>query len=319
MPKAMEKANMSVTHILPTKRRSARQTPGPVKRFLDYLFNECGLAGNTITAYQRDLLVFWDHLLEIEVYLPDLSMADVQAHLVRLHERGLSTSSIARHLMAIKMFLRYLYGERLIRHDLASLIETPKRWQRVPRSLHSPEVEALLSAPSPESEYYLRDRAILEMLYATGLRVSELADLTLSQINLKVGYLRCIGKGRRERVVPIGRAAIEAMRDYLELLRPQLLRDADEDHVFLSRTGRPLDRTNMWRLVSRYGQAAGLGDIVHPHLLRHCFATHLLTGGADLRIVQELLGHASVATTQIYTHVDPVHLKHIHQKCHPRP
>lgn len=303
-----------------TPPRSTRPaTPPLVKRFLDYLFNECGLAGNTISAYQRDLNEFWNHLTEMDVYLADLSMQDLQAHLIRLQERGLSIASISRHLMSIKMFLRFLHTERQIRHDLATLIETPRQWNRIPHSLHVPEVDALLSAPAPDDEYYLRDRALLELMYATGLRVSELSSLDVGQVNLKVGYLRCIGKGNKERIVPIGRPAIDAVTEYLEALRPQLLRERRSSKLFLSRTGRALDRTNMWRLVHKYGRMAGIGKNVHPHLLRHCFATHLLSGGADLRVVQELLGHADVTTTQIYTHVDPLRLKHVHQKCHPRP
>ncbi|GMU37139.1 MAG: site-specific tyrosine recombinase XerD [Phycisphaerae bacterium] len=303
-----------------TPPRSTRPaTSAPVKRFLDYLFIECGLAGNTVTAYQRDLNEFWNHLVELDVYLPDVTIQDVQKHLIRLHERGLAVSSICRHLMAIKMFLRFLHMERFIRHDVATLIETPRGWNRIPHSLHVAEVEALLSAPDPSDEYYLRDRALLELMYATGLRVSELSGLTLRNLNLKVGYLRCVGKGGRERIVPIGRCAIDAVTTYLDDLRPQLSRERRSDHVFLSRTGRRLDRTNIWRLVHKYGRLAGLSKDTHPHLLRHSFATHLLTGGADLRVVQELLGHADIKTTQVYTHVDPVHLRNIHQKCHPRP
>jgi len=290
-----------------------------VKRFLDYIFVECGLAGATVTAYQRDLGEFWNHLVEREVEPADISMEDVQEHLIRLQERGLVVSSIARHLAAIKVFLRHLYAERVLRRDLASLIEGSKRWQTIPDTVRYNQVEALLAAPDPREEFYLRDRALLELLYATGMRVSEVVDLPLDQINLRLGYVRCIGKGRKERIVPVGRSAIEAVEEYLEYLRPRLMGDRSVSALFLSRTGRPLDRTNVWRLVRKYAITAGVDKPLSPHTLRHCFATHLLAGGADLRIVQELLGHADLATTQVYTHVDETQLKRVHREYHPRP
>ena len=232
---------------------------------------------------------------------------------------GLVVSSIARHLAAIKVFLRHLYAERVLRRDLASLIESSKRWRTIPDAVRYNQVEALLAAPDPREEFYLRDRALLELLYATGMRVSEVVDLTLEQINLRLGYVRCIGKGRKERIIHVGRTAIAAVEEYLEYLRPRLLGDRSVSAIFLSRTGRPLDRTNMWRLVRKYAITAGVDKPLSPHTLRHCFATHLLSGGADLRIVQELLGHADVTTTQVYTHVDEAQLKRVHREYHPRP
>lgn len=302
----------------PPPRVIARPAP-LVKRFLDHLFIECGLAGSTITAYQRDLAEFWDHLVADEVEPGDISMEDVQKHLMALQQRGLAVSSIARHLATIKVFLRFLRAEHVLRRDIASLIESPKRWSTIPDSVHYEQVQALLTAPDPYDELYLRDRALLELLYATGMRVSEIVDLGLARINLDLGYARCIGKGRKERIVPIGRPAIEAVLNYLEILRPRLLGDRHTDALMLSRTGRPLDRTNMWRLVRKYARMAGIQQHVSPHTLRHCFATHLLAGGADLRVVQELLGHADVTTTEIYTHVDEAQLKTVHSKYHPRP
>jgi len=306
--------------LLATQPLEKTNRPAPlVKRFLDYIFVECGLAGATVTAYQRDLGEFWNHLVERDVEPADISMEDVQEHLIRLQRRGLVVSSIARHLAAIKVFLRHLYAERVLRRDLASLIESSKRWRTIPDTVHYNQVEALLSAPDPREEFYLRDRALLELLYATGMRVSEVVDLSLEQINLRLGYVRCIGKGRKERIVPVGRTAIEAVEEYLEYLRPRLLGDRPVSALFLSRTGRPLDRTNMWRLVRKYAITAGVDKPLSPHTLRHCFATHLLAGGADLRIVQELLGHADLTTTQVYTHVDETQLKRVHREYHPRP
>lgn len=296
------------------------EIPAPVvKRFLDYLFIECGLAGSTVTAYKRDLVEWWDHLIDRDVEPSGISMEDVQTHLIALQQRGLSISSIARHLATVKVFLRFLNTERILRHDVASLIESPKRWRTIPNVIREEPVAAILEAPDPAGEFYLRDRALLELLYATGMRVSEVVDLTLDQINLKLGYVRCIGKGRKERIIPVGKKAIEAVLEYLDVLRDRLLGDHHTQTIFLSRTGRSLDRTNMWRLVRKYAKLAGVNEKVSPHTLRHCFATHLLAGGADLRIVQELLGHVDVTTTQIYTHVDETQLKQVHQRFHPRP
>lgn len=294
--------------------------PAPiVKRFLDHCFLECGLAGSTVTAYQHDLDGFWRHLTAESVDPSDISMDDVQRYLIELQQRGLALSSIARHLASIKVFLRFLVAEHILRRDIPSLIESPRRWRTIPEVARYGEVEALLDAPDPKDEFYLRDCALLELLYATGMRVSEVAELTTDRINLDLGYVRCIGKGRKERVIPVGRAAIKAIRKYLEVLRPRLLGDRHASALLLSRTGRALDRTNIWRLVRKYAVAAGVERHLSPHTLRHSFATHLLAGGADLRIVQELLGHADVTTTQIYTHVDETQLKHVHRRYHPRP
>ena len=294
--------------------------PAPlVKQFLDYVFLECGLAGSTVEAYKRDLSELWDHIAERNVDPADIGIDDIQAHVIRLSQRGLSVASIARRLASTKVFLRYLNANGLLRRDVASLIESPKKWRTIPKTLRERQVEALLRAPNSRDDFFLRDLALLELLYATGLRASEVVDLPIDQLNLQLGYARCIGKGRKERIVPVGRAAIDAVGEYCEVLRPRLLGDRFTKALFLSRTGRPLDRTNIWRIVRRHAITAGLGEHVSPHTLRHCFATHLLAGGADLRIVQELLGHADVVTTQIYTHVDEIQLKQVHAAFHPRP
>ncbi len=300
-------------------RFQSEPVPPPVKRYLDYLFVECGLSGETVTAYKRDLREFWSQLVAMDVEPSEISIEDVQHHLMELHQRGLALSSIARHFASIKVFLRHLFTEHILRRDVASLMETPKRWDNLPHALRYDQVKALLDAPDLNDEYYHRDKAILELLYATGMRVSEVVDLTLDRLNLKLGYVRCMGKGRKERVIPIGRYAIDALTNYFEELRPKLIGERHCDALFLSRTGRPLDRTNIWRLVRKYARLASISSHLSPHTLRHSFATHLLDGGADLRIIQELLGHADVATTQVYTHVDETKLKHIHRKYHPRP
>ncbi len=308
---------------------STRATGGPghldwphlLQRFLGYLDSECGLARNTIDAYRRDLRSFVSMLDDRDVCTAEQLDADlIRAFLVRLAERKLALSTISRHLVSVRMFIRYLHVVGILPEDIGALLDRPKPWRRLPQALHQRQIEALLSAPQPGEPLYARDRAILELLYATGMRVSESATLRVCDVNLEVGYLRCVGKGGKERVVPIGSHAIQAVRDYLLGLRGKLAEaSGGDDALFLSRTGRALDRTNIWRLVNRYALVAGLPVGIGPHTIRHSFATHILEGGADLRIVQELLGHASVATTQIYTHVDGSRLKAIHARCHPRP
>ena len=290
------------------------------RRFLEYLVSECGLAANTIEAYRRDLGEFVGLLHDRDIRTTDrVSPLVVREYLVRLAERRLALSSIARHLVSVKMFLRYLHGMDLMTEDVAALLDTPKKWRTLPHTLRPRQVEEMLAAPQPGEPFYARDRAILELLYATGLRVSELAGLRVNDVNLNVGYVRCLGKGGRERVVPIGSYAIDALREYLRGLRMTLMETTGPvEALFLSRTGRGMDRTNIWRLVGRYAAAAGIPGPIGPHTLRHCFASHLLEGGADLRVVQELLGHVDVTTTQIYLHVDRTRLKSIHQRFHPR-
>jgi len=228
-------------------------------------------------------------------------------------------SSIKRCLVAIRMLLRFAKLTGLVEDDMASILESPKIWQKLPVTCNKQQVIDLINAPKPTEAFYLRDKAMLELLYATGVRASELAGLKTSDINLDIGYLRCIGKGGRERVIPIAKAAIAAIVDYLSNLRPKLARPFSADFLLLSRTGRPLGRIEMWRLVKKYAIRAGMPRNLTVHTLRHCFATHLLAGGADLRSVQEMLGHVDIATTQIYTHVDQERLRSIHKKFHPRP
>ncbi len=288
-----------------------------INDFKIYLTTECGLAPATLEAYGRDLKELTAYLESGGTGLEDIDFAVMQHFMIHLQKRGLAISSIARRLACMKVFLRYCYGYGLLDNDVATILESPKKWKRLPHTHTYNRVRRLLEAPEVHEPYYLRDRAMLELLYASGMRVSECAGLQLGSINLEIGYVRVFGKGRKERVVPIGRAAIDTLRAYLEGLRPKLVRRPQEAGLFLSRTGRPLDRTGIWRLVSKYVQRAGIEGKLSPHTLRHCFATHLLAGGADLRVVQALLGHADVTTTEIYTHVDRSGLKGIHRKFHP--
>jgi integrase/recombinase XerD len=237
----------------------------------------------------------------------------------RQDARFANENSAKRALVAIRMFLRFAKLRRLIEDDGGEVLETPKTWQRLPAVCNKQQVLRLLEAPSPEEPFYLRDKALLELLYATGVRASELAGLKTTDVNLDIGYLRCLGKGSKERVIPVGKIAIGATFDYLRHLRPKLAKPQSQAFLLLSRTGRPLSRIEIWRLVKKYAVRAGMPRNVTVHTLRHCFATHLLSGGADLRSVQEMLGHVDIATTQIYTHVDHERLRQIHKKFHPRP
>lgn len=290
-----------------------------IEKFLLGLRAEAGLAENTITAYRTDLRALADYCERASVAFRQISPNDIQGFLISLKEQdGLALNSISRRLIAVKVFCRFCFHRGHIERDVAALMEMPKKWQSLPQVLNYRQVDELLTMPSDDDPLAVRDHAILELFYATGVRVSELVGLRLDDVHLDVGYLRCMGKGRKERIVPVGARAIEAVSHYLTRLRPQLADGRSTDRLFLSRTGRPIDRTNCWRLVVKYARRMGLTGKLSPHTLRHCFATHLLAGGADLRVVQEMLGHSDISTTQIYTHVDHSRLKAVHQKFHPR-
>ena len=291
-----------------------------VKNFLGYLTVEAGLSENTILAYGRDLKGFLEHCKSNNIkHLSRIKPAIIQDYIRILAQEMMGESTIKRALVAIRMFLRYAKLMSLVEDDFTEILESPKIWQRLPNICSKKQVDNLLNAPSCDEPFYLRDRAMLELLYATGIRASELAGLRIPDLNLDIGYLRCLGKGNRERVVPVGKVAIEATVEYLTKLRPELAKPFSDNFLLLSRTGRPMSRIEVWRLVKKYAMRAGMPRNLTAHTLRHCFATHLLTGGADLRSVQEMLGHVDIATTQIYTHVDQERLREIHRKFHPRP
>ncbi|MBP9024741.1 MAG: tyrosine recombinase XerD, partial [Phycisphaerae bacterium] len=294
---------------------------------------ELGLSPNTIEAYRRDLCRLGDFLRRSGIDdWEQITPQALQPYFIELADANYRETTIARHVVAIRMWLRWLVISRQVSTDRTSLVELPKRWQRLPKTLNLERMAELVVSPDLEEELGLRDRAILELFYACGLRVSELCGLKERDVDLSAGYARCMGKGRRERVVPVGREARAAVREYLEKLRPRLVARGVERGrfktpltravaaaipLFLSRTGGPIERTAVWRLVRREAKRCGIEKQVSPHTLRHTFATHLLEGGADLRVVQELLGHASISTTEIYTHVQVKHLKEIHARCHP--
>ncbi|MBI5866605.1 MAG: tyrosine recombinase [Planctomycetes bacterium] len=294
---------------------------------------ECGLSPRTIEAYGRDLHRFGDFLRRRGIDdWAQIASSVIQGHLVELTASRLRESSIARHVTAMRMFLRWLHSTRQMDNDLTTQIELPKRAKRLPATLNLDRTVELVTSPDTSEPLGLRDRAMLELFYSCGLRVSELCGLTERDVNLTAGYLRCMGKGRKERVVPIGGPARDAIEAYYEHARPaQIAAAAGRGRikppltaavrarlpVFLSRTGGPMERTAVWRMVRREARRRGIKGKVSPHTLRHSFATHLLEGGEDLRVVQELLGHASVATTEIYTHVQTRRLQEVHRKHHP--
>jgi len=291
-----------------------------VKEFLDYLTVEAGLSSNTILAYGRDLKGFLAYCKsEKKSRLEQIKPGLIQNYLRVLTRKERGESSIKRCLVAIRMFLRFAKLTGRVCDDFTAILESPKIWQKLPVVCSKQQVINLLDAPCPQETFYLRDKAILELLYATGIRAGELAGLKTSDINTDIGYLRCLGKGNKERVIPVGKAAVAATVEYLRNLRPKLTKPFSADFLLLSRTGRPMGRIEIWRLIKKYAIRAGMPRNLTVHTLRHCFATHLLAGGADLRSVQEMLGHADIATTQIYTHVDQKRLREIHKKFHPRP
>jgi integrase/recombinase XerD len=289
-----------------------------VESFVDYLRTECHLSENTVAAYGRDLRRFTTWLAGRPI--ARLTIQELADYAGWLHERKLAPASIARHLASLRVFFRYLQLEGLLRDNLAELLGSQKLWQRVPQVLTPGMVERLLESPTPGEPQWRRDRALLELLYATGCRASEIAHLQLQDVHLAEGYCRCKGKGSKERIVPLGRRAVEAVRSYLGAERPKLVanRSPAPPWLLVSRRGMRLRRERIWELFKRYAAVSGIAADTSPHTLRHSFATHMLAGGADLRQVQEMLGHASIATTQIYTHVDPARLKKVHKQFHPR-
>lgn len=288
--------------------------------FRRYLRAERGLAENTVAAYGRDLDRFgrWAADARLEDHLRP-TLRDLSRYLAFLHDEKLAPPSVARHLVALRTFYKYLRLEERTDQTAVDLLGSPKLWHRLPQVLSPDAVDALLAAPTPTDRFHLRDRAILETLYATGCRASEVVGLRVADVHLDGGYLKCTGKGNKQRVVPLGRPAVAALREYLGNERPQFAPlPPHPDHLFVSKSGRRLGRISLWRIVKKYCRRAGLSELASPHTLRHSFATHLLSGGADLRAVQELLGHSSIATTQHYTHVDAGRLRQLHSKFHPR-
>ncbi|HEX4825581.1 MAG TPA: site-specific tyrosine recombinase XerD [Candidatus Polarisedimenticolaceae bacterium] len=283
--------------------------------WLDYLAAERGLAGNTLAAYRRDL----ESLRRAAgVSLDAVGTAELETALRRLRSEGKSPRSVARWLVAVKGFFAWRTAEGIAEEDPAARLETPRLWKTLPKVLDGLDVERLMSAPDRGDPRGLRDAAMLEVLYATGLRVSELVGLRLRDLHLDAGYLRCLGKGSKERVVPLGGEANAALQAYLAEARPALLAGRRSETVFVGRRGTALTRQGFWKLLKAHARRAGIQAALSPHVVRHSFATHLLENGADLRAVQLLLGHADISTTQIYTHVNRERLKKLYREFHPR-
>ena len=290
-----------------------------VQAFLDHLSIERGHSANTIAAYGCDLSQFIEYAREAGALgLDDLTETILIGFMEALRQAGMSPGSISRKLSAIKTFSKYSYREGALKKDFTANAVGMRGGKKLPSVLSIEEVSNLLDQPSGGEPGEVRDRAMLETLYATGLRVSELINLRLIDLNMDVGFLRCFGKGSKERIVPIGKVAIAWVNRYLAEARPQFARSGSSEYLFLNSRGKKMSRVGFWKIIKKYAAKAGILKNISPHTLRHSFATHLLQGGADLRSIQEMLGHADIATTQIYTHVTRDKLKEVYRDAHPR-
>ena len=288
-----------------------------VKLFLEYITVELGLSPNTKQAYVRDIELFQENA---DKDLRQIKRSDIISYMQYLKNKGYAPTSIARRLAALKSFYRFMNAEGYIPFDPAQVIEAGTKGTRLPRVLNLNEVEKLLATPDTATDEGYRDRTMLELLYATGMRVSEMVNLNVSNLNLNMKYVIAFGKGSKERIIPLGKTAVSFLDTYINVVRPRALHanNSEEQHLFLSVYGKGLTRQRFWQIIKDYGQKAGIRKELSPHILRHSFATHLLDNGADLRSVQELLGHSDISTTQIYTHLTNKRLRLIYDKAHPR-
>lgn len=291
-----------------------------LKDYMHYMLVEKGLSQNTIVSYERDLKSYIKYLQKVEQIssLAEVARLHIIGFLQGLKDANKSSKTIARHIASIRSFHQFLLRERVLERDPSVHIETPQGERKLPKVLSVAEVEALLDAPKQGGAFGLRDKAMLELLYATGLRVSELIQLDISDVHLTMGFVRCLGKGRKERIIPLGNLAIEAIGRYIERGRRELLGKNATDALFLNLRGERLSRQGFWKILKGMAKEARIEKELTPHTLRHSFATHLLENGADLRAVQEMLGHADISTTQIYTHVSKARMKDVYKQFHPR-
>jgi len=289
-----------------------------LNEYLDYARVEKGLASNSIESYRRDLLEFAEFLGRGRKSLPRINREDIRNFLASLYQRGLRGRSVARHLVALRNLFRFLLQEGVIESDPTAEIDAPQFGHSLPNYLAASEVDALLNQPDSSTPAGLRDRAMLELLYATGMRVSELVHLRWEDIQLNLGILRCQGKGSKERLIPIGKSALQVVETYAREGRPKLAKKSGVPYFFLNQRGGGLSRVGFWKILGSYGRAAGITKPLAPHMVRHSFATHLLERGADLRSIQLMLGHSDISTTQIYTHVLKERLKQVYHAHHPR-
>lgn len=292
-----------------------------LKDFTHYLIVEKGLASNTIVSYERDLKSYLKYLKNVENLknFNEVQRPHIVHFLAHLKDQGKSSRTLARHVASIRSFHQFLLREKAADHDPSVHIESPQLEKTLPKVLSLEEVETLLESPDTSTHYGIRDKAMLELLYATGIRVSELIGLKLGDVHVTMGFVRCIGKGNKERIIPIGHTAIEAIEQYVQKGRPLFVSKKNhDDALFLNHHGRGLTRQGFWKILKGLARDAGIQKELTPHTLRHSFATHLLENGADLRAVQEMLGHADISTTQIYTHVTKTRLKDVYKQFHPR-
>lgn len=290
-----------------------------VDRYINYLLIEKGLAKATIESYSADLAKYIKFLKSHKIHeISDADSAIILKYLLYLRKEGIGIRSRGRHLVTIRGFYRFLVQEKVLLKDPSRIIDLPKSGLKLPDVLNVDEITTILNAPDTSVPKGLRDAAMLELLYAAGLRVSELIHVKLQDINLEVGFVRTLGKGSKERVVPIGTQARQRISDYIANSRPFLLKHHVSHFLFVAHAGKPMTRQAFWKLMKKYALLAGIGREITPHSFRHSFASHLLEGGADLRSVQMMLGHVDISTTQIYTHVARDHLKRLHEKYHPR-
>ncbi len=290
-----------------------------IEEFINYLAVERGLADNTLLAYRRDLNKYSAYLATKKITdAKQIKRGHISDFMYDQKKKGLAANSICRSLAAIKMFHRFLVRERLLNEDPTHLVDTPKIWKRVPDVLATSQIESMINTVKGKGWQAVRDKAILELFYASGMRVSELLNLKVENVNLELGYVRCMGKGSKERIIPIGRRACEAVEKYRQTARKKLAKDQTTMFLFLSRLGKKISRQSIWKIIKNCAKKAHIKAEIKPHTLRHSFATHLLERGADLRSVQEMLGHSDISTTQIYTHVDKERLRTIHKQFHPR-
>jgi len=290
-----------------------------IDQYLNYLKVEKGLSKNTISSYSSDLAQFIDFIVKMKIKnVETVNKKNINSYIECLNKLKIKRTSLARKVTSIKNFFKYLIIENIITENPLLNIELPKSIRRLPNILSVEEVDSLLEKPNSQTLLGVRDKAILEILYGSGLRASELISLKLDSLNLNVGYIQAKGKGSKQRIVPIGDKGIECVNEYTKYVRPKLLNNKDSEYLFLNRLGKPMTRQQLWNLIKKYGLLANIPKRLTPHILRHSFATHLLERGADLRSVQSMLGHSDISTTQIYTHVSVKRLQEVHKKFHPR-
>jgi integrase/recombinase XerD len=289
-----------------------------LESFLHYATVEKGLSENTVAAYERDLRLFCKFLKERKLTLEGVKREDILTWMMILRQNGRADTTISRQQASIRAFFQFLVKNDILMRDPSAHLETPRKKQKLPKVLSMSDVERLLEVPKPNNRFGKRDKAMLELLYATGLRVSELVSLTMDDVHVQMGFIKCLGKGSKERIIPLGKVAADAIERYIQSGRRELDKTRSATALFLNHHGKSLSRQGFWKTLKKYAREAGIDKEITPHTLRHSFATHLLENGADLRAVQEMLGHADISTTQIYTHVNKTRLKDVYAKSHPR-